>query len=151
MEWDEEGENLISRNDYYTLDDLYTVGDYDNVLRSDHEGWDWRKGTTSQKTIQEGKGTLPIPEETKWDMLHFLKQKDRTDEREHLEERTQRYKNTPLPVFTKCTINNNRSNSCLPITWNWDCYQNSYPIIIPRIVRVNIVGAAVITTSCHNF
>ena len=38
MEWDEEGENLIPGNDYYTLDDLYTVGDYDNILRSDHGG-----------------------------------------------------------------------------------------------------------------
>ena len=38
MKWDEEEENLISRNDYYTLDDLYTMGDYDNVLQSDHEG-----------------------------------------------------------------------------------------------------------------
>ena len=36
MEWDEEGENLIPENDYYTLDDLYTVGDYDNVLLNDH-------------------------------------------------------------------------------------------------------------------
>ena len=38
MEWDEEGENLIPENDYYTLDDLYTVRDYDNILRSDHGG-----------------------------------------------------------------------------------------------------------------
>ena len=37
MEWDKEGENLIPRNDYYTLNDLYTVGDYDNILRSNHE------------------------------------------------------------------------------------------------------------------
>ena len=38
MEWNEEKENLIPRNDYYTLDDLYTIRDYDNVLRSDYEG-----------------------------------------------------------------------------------------------------------------
>ena len=38
MEWDEKGENLIPENDYYTLDDLYIIGDYDNALQSDHEG-----------------------------------------------------------------------------------------------------------------
>ena len=38
MEWNEERENLIPRNDYYTLDDLYITGDYDNILRSDHGG-----------------------------------------------------------------------------------------------------------------
>ena len=38
MEWDEKRENLIPDNDYYILDDLYTVGDYDNILRSDHGG-----------------------------------------------------------------------------------------------------------------
>ena len=38
MKWDEKGENLIPKNDYYTLDDLYTVKDYDNILRSDHGG-----------------------------------------------------------------------------------------------------------------
>ena len=32
MKWDKEKENLIPENDYYTLNDLYTVGDYDNVL-----------------------------------------------------------------------------------------------------------------------
>ena len=38
MEWNEKGENLISENDYYILNDLYIIGDYNNVLRSDHEG-----------------------------------------------------------------------------------------------------------------
>ena len=38
MKWDEERENLISRNDYYTLNDLYIVEDYDNILRSDNGG-----------------------------------------------------------------------------------------------------------------
>ena len=32
MKWNKEEENLISENDYYTLDDLYVIRDYDNVL-----------------------------------------------------------------------------------------------------------------------
>ena len=38
MKWDEEGKNLILKNDYYTLDDLYIMKDYDNVIRSDYGG-----------------------------------------------------------------------------------------------------------------
>ena len=36
MKWNEKEENLIPRNDYYILNDLYIIEDYDNVLRSDH-------------------------------------------------------------------------------------------------------------------
>ena len=38
MKWNEKRENLILKNDYYTLNNLYIIEDYDNVLRSNHEG-----------------------------------------------------------------------------------------------------------------
>ena len=34
MKWDIEGENLVSIEYQYLLDDLYLYGDYDNVIRS---------------------------------------------------------------------------------------------------------------------
>ena len=37
LEWDEEGENLISMKNNDDIDDLYMYGDYDNILRSDYE------------------------------------------------------------------------------------------------------------------
>ena len=38
LEWDEEGENLIPMEHQFSLDDLYTYGDYDNVFRSEYRG-----------------------------------------------------------------------------------------------------------------
>ena len=43
MGWNEKEENLISENNYFTLDDLYilnnlyVIEDYDNILQSDHK------------------------------------------------------------------------------------------------------------------
>ena len=38
LTWDTEGENLIPEENTFDLEDLYTCGDYDNVLHSEHGG-----------------------------------------------------------------------------------------------------------------
>ena len=38
LTWDTERENLVSKKNTFDLEDLYTYGNYDNVLRSEYGG-----------------------------------------------------------------------------------------------------------------
>ena len=37
LTWDVEGKNLVSEENTFNLEDLYTCGDYDNVLYNEYE------------------------------------------------------------------------------------------------------------------
>ena len=73
LTWDTKRENFIPEENTFDLKDLYTCGNYDNVLRSEYGGWLLEEEIRShyQNEIRDSKEK----QNPRWKYEHLLKRK----------------------------------------------------------------------------